>query len=86
VSLGPTLVMTARSGIESSPPTATFYRMNKAAALTGRDAQHKAQAESHLAEAQRVLKELAAERRRHERRNAPRPNLVAEVKAILQGA
>jgi len=75
-----------RSGIEPSPADDTVEHMNKAAALTDRDAQHKAQAESHLAEAQRVLKELAAERRRHERRNASRPNIVAEVKAILQGA
>ncbi len=60
--------------------------MNKAAALSDQDAQHKAKAENHLAEAQRVLRELATERRRHERRSASRPSIVSEVKAILQGA
>ncbi len=60
--------------------------MNKAVALTEQEARHKAQAESHLAEAQRVLRELGSERRRHERRNGVRPSIVSEVKAILQGA
>ena len=60
--------------------------MNKATALNGHDAQYKTQAESYLAEAQRILRQLSAERRREERRREERPSIVAEVKAILQGA
>lgn len=60
--------------------------MSKTAVLTDQDARHKARAEGYLAEIQRTLHELATERRRTERRRAPTPNLVAEVRAILKGA
>ena len=60
--------------------------MNKAATLTSEEAEHKARAEQYLAETQRILRELATERRRDERRRAARPSIVMEVKAILQGA
>jgi len=42
------------------------------------------QAKQHLAEIQRVLRELAAERRRAEKRRVARPNIMAEVRAILR--
>ncbi len=63
-----------------------FMSMNKAATLSAQDAQHKAQAEHYLAESQRILRELAAERRRAGRRRTSPPSIVAQVKAILQGA
>ena len=59
--------------------------MNKAATLTSQDAQYKAQAQGYLAEARRILRQLAAEREREERRRTERPSLVSEVKAILLG-
>jgi hypothetical protein len=60
--------------------------MNKVATLTSHEAQDKARAESYLAETQRILRQLAADRRREQRRRVQRPSIVAEVKAILQGA
>ena len=60
--------------------------MSKVATLTRHEAHDKARAESYLAETQRILRQLAAERRREERRRAQRPNIIAEVRAILQGA
>ena len=61
--------------------------MSKAAAFTTeQDAQYKAQAQVHLTEARRILRQLAAERQREERRRIERPSLLTEVKAILQGA
>ncbi len=62
--------------------------MNKEAVLelTSRDAHYRAQAERCLAETNRILKQLASERRRHGRRRATQPNIVEEVKAILRGA
>lgn len=60
--------------------------MSKAAILTSEEAQHKARAEQYLAETQRILRDLAVERRREERRHAPHSNIVQHVKAILQGA
>ena len=60
--------------------------MSKAATLTNnQDAQYKAQAQGYLNEARRILRQLAAERQREERQRTPRPSLVSEVKAILQG-
>jgi hypothetical protein len=60
--------------------------MGKTAALTSQDAQYKAQAQSHLTEALRILRQLSAERQREERRRVDRPSLLSEVKAILHGA
>ncbi len=60
--------------------------MSKAATLSSRDAQYKAQAQSYLAQARRILRSLSAERQREERRRTERPNIVSEIKAILQGA
>ena len=64
--------------------------MNKAASLTSQESEYKAKAQSYLAEAQRILRHLAADRRREERRRREQPrrkysNLLAEVKAILHG-
>jgi hypothetical protein len=60
--------------------------MNKVGTLTSVEEREKVRAQSYLAETQRILRRLAAERRREERRRAPRPSIVAEVKAILQRA
>lgn len=60
--------------------------MNKTITLSSEEARHKEQATHCLTEAQRILRELAAERRRAERRRAVQTSLVTEVKAILQGA
>jgi hypothetical protein len=60
--------------------------MNKVATLTSTEEREKARAQSYLVETQRILRQLAADRRREERRRAQRPNIVAEVRAILQGA
>lgn len=60
--------------------------MSKAATISSQEAHYKAQAQGYLAETQRILRQLAAERRRAERRRSERPNIVTEVKAILQGA
>ena len=60
--------------------------MNKAATLSNEEAQHKARAEEYLVETQRILRELAAERRREQRRRTAGPSIVMQVKAILQGA
>ena len=58
--------------------------MNKTATLTASEAHHKALADGYLADAQRILRELATERRRTERRRVTRPSLTAEVRVILQ--
>ena len=55
--------------------------MSKAATLSSHEAHDKARAESYLAETQRILRQLAAERRR-----ATRSNILIEVRAILAGA
>lgn len=60
--------------------------MSKVATLTNQEAREKARAQSYLVETQRILRQLAADRHREVRRRAERPNVVAEVKAILQGA
>ena len=60
--------------------------MNKAATLADKEAQHKARAEYYLAETQRVLRQLAADRKRSEQRRSESTDIVAEVKAILHGA
>ena len=60
--------------------------MSKTAVVTNHEAHFKAQAQGYLAETQRILRQLAAERRRAERRRAAPTDIVAEVKAILQGA
>ena|GEM_PF-2375714 len=64
--------------------------MNKAVPLTSQESEYKAKALGYLAEAQRILRHLAADRQREERRrkNRPRekyPNILSEVKAILYG-
>ena len=60
--------------------------MSKVATLTSHEAHDKARAESYLAETQRILRQLAAERRREARRRATRSNILIEVRAILAGA
>ncbi len=52
----------------------------------GRESRYRAQAERYLSETNRILKELASERRRHARRRSAQSNIVEEVKAILRGA
>ena len=64
--------------------------MSKAAALTlsPRDEMYKAQVEHYLAETNKVLKRLAAEEKREARKRREwreRPNILEEVRAILQG-
>ena len=51
-----------------------------------REANYQAQAEHYLAETNRILKRLAHERSRHDRRCDETPNIVATVKSILRGA
>ena len=60
--------------------------MNKSAVLNHQEIRYREQASHSLTEAQRILSELAAERRRSARRRAVHTSLVEEVKAILQGA
>jgi len=60
--------------------------MNKAAVLSDQEAHYKAQAERHLTNAQRILRELASERRRHMRRRSNHTNILKEVKEILHAA
>ncbi len=58
--------------------------MNKAATLEAeRDADYQAQAEYYLAEANKILKRLADERIRSNRRHRSSPNILTTVKAIL---
>ena len=59
--------------------------MNKAAILTVQEASHKARAEHYLAETQKILRGLAAERQRAARRPRPQSSLLEDVKEILQG-
>ncbi len=59
--------------------------MNKAAVLNHQEIRYKEQASHCLTEAQRILRGLAAERRRSARRRAVQTSLVKEVKAILKG-
>jgi hypothetical protein len=56
-----------------------------AAVLSPQDAHYKAQAEHYLTEANKILRNLAAERQRAARRRRPQSNLVEEVKEILYG-
>ncbi len=61
--------------------------MSKAATLTTeREADYQAQAEHYLAETNRILKRLANERTRHDRRRVSSPDILAAVKAILRRA
>jgi hypothetical protein len=60
--------------------------MSKAATISNQEAHYQALAQGYLAETQRILRQLAAERRRAERRRSARPSIITEVKAILQGA
>ena len=59
--------------------------MSKAATLNGQEAQYKARAEHYLAETQKILRQLAAERQRAARRPRPQSSLVEQVKEILHG-
>ena len=72
--------------IEMSVPGDNLPHMNKTAVLTTLEVQHKALADGYLADAQRILRGLAAERRRTERRRTSRSSILTEVRAILQGA
>lgn len=57
--------------------------MDRTAAFTGEDAHYKAQAQSRLTEARRILRHLSVERERAQRQRVKRPNLLSELKAIL---
>ena len=57
--------------------------MSKAAVLSKEDAYYKAKAEHYLAETKKILKELAAERKKEARRKKPQKNFLEEMKAIL---
>jgi hypothetical protein len=74
--------------IEMRTNLANVTAMNEATTVRvgQQEARHKAQAGQYLAEAQRILRRLAAERRRSSRQNPSRASLTEEVKAILQGA
>ncbi len=60
--------------------------MNKIITLSSQEARHKEQAAHSLAESQRILRELATERRRAARQRATHTSLITEGKVILQGA
>ncbi len=62
--------------------------MNKAAIrkMPEREANCQARAEHYLAETNRILKRLAHERSRYDRRRDEAPNILAVVKSILRGA
>ena len=60
--------------------------MSKAAIMSEQEAGYQAQAEHSLAETNRILKRLASERERQERRRATAPNILTAIKAILHGA
>jgi hypothetical protein len=62
--------------------------MRKAAPVetADRQASYQAQAEHYLAETNRILRRLAQERSRHDRRRDETPNILATVKSILRGA
>ncbi len=57
--------------------------MDKAVILSRSDEHHRAQAQSYLAEAQRILRQLANDRGREERRRTERGSILNEVKSIL---
>ena len=59
--------------------------MQRGGTISNQEAHYKAQARHYLAEAQRILRELAAGRRRERPRTA-QASIVKEVKAILRGA
>jgi hypothetical protein len=59
--------------------------MSKAAALNSHEAQYEAQAKHYLAETQKILRQLVAERQRAARRVRPQTSLLSEVKEILYG-
>jgi hypothetical protein len=62
--------------------------MSKAATVetAERQASYQAQAEHYLAETNRILKRLALERSRNDRRRDETPNILTVVKSILRGA
>jgi hypothetical protein len=62
--------------------------MSKAATLQSaeREASYQAQAEHYLAETNRIIKRLANERSRHNRRRDENTNILATIKSILRGA
>ena len=60
--------------------------MSKAVTLNGHhEAHYEAQAKRYLAETQKILRRLAAERQRSVRRSRPQTSLLDEVKEILYG-
>jgi len=61
--------------------------MNKAVPLTSQESEYKAKAEHYLAETQKILRQLAVERRQFARRPRPRskPSILEQVKEILYG-
>jgi hypothetical protein len=60
--------------------------MSKAVPTASEETQYKTQAKGYLVEARRILRRLATDRQREVRRRAERPNILSEVKAILQHA
>ncbi len=72
--------------VENSGESRYFLHMSKeSAVLSYRDAHYKALAEQYLAEAKKILKDLAAERKKEARRKKPQTNILEEVKSILAG-
>ena len=59
--------------------------MNKALTLTDQEARYKERAEHYLAQAQKILRQLASERHREARHHRSQPNIVEQVKTILYG-
>ena len=59
--------------------------MNKIAALSPQETRYKARAEDYLAKTERILRELAAERRRRSLSRVTDASIVDEVKTILRG-
>jgi hypothetical protein len=57
--------------------------MSKAVETAEREANYRAQAERYLAETNRILKRLANELSRHDRRRDEAPNILATAKSIL---
>jgi len=74
--------------LQSTGVAANFWVMSKATTLNSakREAGYRAQAEHYLAETNRILKKLAQERSRQDRRRDQAPNILATVKSILRGA
>jgi hypothetical protein len=59
--------------------------MSKAISVASQEMQYKARAEHYLAETQKILRQLAAERQQAAQRSKPQSSLLEQVKEILYG-